>query len=1011
MPALCLVPTPLAASRAARRLCDAQGGLLFGPRVATPGELVPALLAAAGERRPLLGALAERLLALDAAREAGGPLAAASSLARDLSRAVAELRRGGVTVEAAASAEAGLEGRAAARLRSLAAVLASYERRLLELGVLDAAGGERAAAEAVRRGAECEATAGLDLLVLDGFARASPAAGDLLAALAARARRTLARLPWFPDRPDLSAPAEALLRRLEALHQGPGEIEIDFPSLSAEGRAPRLAHLLAAVAAGPAHGPAPEGGRVLGLPAAGEEGEAEAAARLLADLLDDGHGPAEVAVVSAAPERSAPLLRRACAARGVPFAAGVGSPLGEVPVVRAVRAALAGAPVPGREAAEALLGSSYLGLARPPARLAFLLDRAGALEGQGDPVAALRDRAARLTAPAAAGEREDLLSAARAVEALAEALRPLASPATPREWARRLRTFLAAAGVRRRAARGEAAVVAQDLAALRRLEEVAEGLADALALCGRGSERLDPGGWRPLLDAALEAAAAPPPPEPAGGAVELWPLSAAAGLSARAVVVLGCRRGAFPPAPRPEALLRDPERAAVNRALRRSALPTSGVRREESLHQAFCALAAARQTLALLWPAGDGASPAPLALEALAAAGVAPSPPAADPPLSRARAPAEALRAAARLGRAGLAGEAVAALRGAPLLSARAGQALAVGALEGERREAVLARAAAPWAGLVPAPLAGALAEALPREWTPSQLEAEARCPYRFFLAEVARVPEPGAAGPDADPRDEGSLLHAALERFVAARRDRGAWPPAGDAADRAEARAAAESVMARFEAEGRVGDPRVWASRREAVLSRMDRFVAAEARLADGLAPRLLEHRFGGASGRPPLVIRDGAEEVRLAGRIDRVDADGERLLVLDYKNGGDERQLASRLAPEALGVTSFQAPLYLMAAARDLPGRSRLAAGYALLRQGARTAGLEVAAGDGLLATDEARRTEARAAGERPVADAVLRAVRRMRRGQFPIASRDCAGCGFGAVCRFQALAEAEP
>jgi ATP-dependent helicase/DNAse subunit B len=253
--------------------------------------------------------------------------------------------------------------------------------------------------------------------------------------------------------------------------------------------------------------------------------------------------------------------------------------------------------------------------------------------------------------------------------------------------------------------------------------------------------------------------------------------------------------------------------------------------------------------------------------------------------------------------------------------------------------------------------------------------------------------------------------VHAALERFVAGRRDRGAWPLSGDAADRAEARAAAEAVMERFEAEGRVGDPRVWAARREAVLARIDRFVAAEARLADGLAPRLLEHRFGGPSGRPPLVLRDGAEEVRLAGRIDRVDAGGERLLVIDYKNARNGRELAGRLEPEALGVTSFQAPVYLMAAARELPGRSQLAAVYALLRSGERTTALEVAAGDGLLALDEARRAEARAAGGRPVADAVLSAVRRIRRGEFPIASRDCAGCGFGAVCRFQSLAEAEP
>ncbi|HEY6002103.1 MAG TPA: hypothetical protein VIV57_04450, partial [Anaeromyxobacter sp.] len=63
MPALCIVATPLAAARAARRLCDAQGGLLFGPRVATLERLVPSILAASGDRRAVLSPLAERLLA------------------------------------------------------------------------------------------------------------------------------------------------------------------------------------------------------------------------------------------------------------------------------------------------------------------------------------------------------------------------------------------------------------------------------------------------------------------------------------------------------------------------------------------------------------------------------------------------------------------------------------------------------------------------------------------------------------------------------------------------------------------------------------------------------------------------------------------------------------------------------------------------------------------------------------------------------------------------------------
>jgi len=1016
---LCLVPTPLRASRAARRLCDAEGGLLFGPVVATPESLVAAVLAAAGDRRALLPPLAERLLALEAGREAGGPFAGldpSGGVARALAGAIAELRRGEVTAEAAEGAARSLDGRPGERLAALADALRAYERRLAGLGALDAAAGARAAAEAVRRGAVPQEARHLDLLVVEGFHAPSPAVFDLLAALMGRARRTLVRMPYFPERADACAAAEGMLRRLEALHEASAraEIEVAFARIDAGGeRAPLLAHLLGAVAGGPAAGAAPRGGRILSRPAATEEGEAEAAARVAAGLVEDGFAPAELIFLAPGPGRIAPLLARACAAVGVPFAGGRGLPLAEAPPVAAIRAALGAAGRPGRAEAEALARSTYLGLARPPDRFGLWLDRAGALDGRGDPEEALRARAARLTAPAAAAERARTLRAAGALRDVKAALRPLAAPGTGREHAARLSAFEARAGVRRRAARSEPEVARRDLAALARLEEVADGLAGALALLGRAEDRLALSDWLPLLDLALAAASCPAPPEPAAGAAELWPLDEAPGLAARAAILVGCGRGAWPAPSRPDPLLREPERTALNGFLRRAALPTAAARRAGSLYLGFSAMAAAREVLAFTWPGGGparaGDALAPLAAEALAAAGVAEGEPRGDPALGAARSTAEALRAAARLARAGRSGEAEAALEAAGGgLAVRASSAATRGAIESERLEAVRARRATPHAGLVPRRLSTELARSLPEEWSPTQLEKDANCPYQLFLAEVAGLPDREGAGLDLDPRDEGALLHAVLERFLAARRARGAWPPEGGAADRAEAREVAGALFDRFEAEGRLGDPAVWPSRRDALLARLDRAVLAEARLHDGLRPELLEHRFGGSSGRPPLVFQDEGEVVRLKGRIDRVDAGAERLLVIDYKNARAGRDRAAPLSQEALGVTSFQVPAYLMAAARDLPGRERLAATFALLRSAERARPFEARAGDGFLAVDEARRAEVRAAGGRTFADAVVAAVRRIRAGEFPIASRECAGCGYGAVCRFPGTAE---
>jgi hypothetical protein len=105
VPSLLIVPTALQVQRATRRLCDAQGGLLVGAVVTTLDALAARLLVAAGERRPILTPLAERLLAVDAGQAAGGPLAALTperGLAGALAAVLGELRQGEVTAAVAA---------------------------------------------------------------------------------------------------------------------------------------------------------------------------------------------------------------------------------------------------------------------------------------------------------------------------------------------------------------------------------------------------------------------------------------------------------------------------------------------------------------------------------------------------------------------------------------------------------------------------------------------------------------------------------------------------------------------------------------------------------------------------------------------------------------------------------------------------------------------------------------------------------------------------------------------
>jgi ATP-dependent helicase/nuclease subunit B len=482
--------------------------------------------------------------------------------------------------------------------------------------------------------------------------------------------------------------------------------------------------------------------------------------------------------------------------------------------------------------------------------------------------------------------------------------------------------------------------------------------------------------------------------------------------------VVGCRRGAFPAAPRADPLLRDGERLAVNRASGRLALRTRAAHRAEALYVAFCALAAGRQALALTWavpgPDGTGGPAAPLVYDLLSSAGHELSEVASpEPDLAGARTSREALAAAARLGRGGEGEDALAALRSASAeLSVRAASALARGDLERARLEAVLARRADPASGALPTELLAAWRQTLPEEWTPSQLESHARCPYQLFAGLGLRLAEPEVAELDIDPRDEGSLVHAVLERFLRDRLAHAALPLRDTPDERDRLSRFAEELFACFASDGRAGDPALWAGRRAAVRARLGRVLSAEAAASGDAVPVLLEYRFGGDSGVPPLVLGMGAGEVRLRGRLDRVDASADRLVLIDYKNSGSP-SWKKKLAPEALGETNFQLPAYLLAAARALPGRSRLEATYLLLRSAQRLPPWITGPEDPLLASGPGALDGGGVAevGSRSFAEAAAAAVASIRRGELPVASRDCKGCGFGAVCRAERLAEDAP
>ncbi|HEX2038563.1 MAG TPA: PD-(D/E)XK nuclease family protein [Acidimicrobiales bacterium] len=398
--------------------------------------------------------------------------------------------------------------------------------------------------------------------------------------------------------------------------------------------------------------------------------------------------------------------------------------------------------------------------------------------------------------------------------------------------------------------------------------------------------------------------------------------------------VLGMGDGAFPERRRPDGLLDDRAREAAG-----GALPTARTRLAEQRRDYLWALAAARHERVLSLARADDRgrrerlpsawlleTASHLAGRTLYADDLLSHPPApwlrrvpsfaalpAEPPPEEHAASAQELRLASLWSWAGAGGR----LHDHPLV--RREPALQRG-LEARRarRTGGLSR----WTGLV-GPLA---AEARPfdRVQSATGLQWWATCPRRFFferLLEVAETPVPEDEL-QLPPLEAGTLVHAALERFLAEAPARSSPEQPWSAAERDLLAAILDEEFADAERRGITGRPLLWRIQRRRlrrdVLGFLDHDERARAR--HGVVPVAGELGFGLAhEGEQPAVevVTPAGRKLLFRGKVDRVDAapDGSRLVVLDYKTGSPQRYTTLADDPVQAG-RSLQLPLYALAA-----------------------------------------------------------------------------------------------
>ena len=332
-----------------------------------------------------------------------------------------------------------------------------------------------------------------------------------------------------------------------------------------------------------------------------------------------------------------------------------------------------------------------------------------------------------------------------------------------------------------------------------------------------------------------------------------------------------------------------------------------------------------------------------------------------------------------------------------------------------------------PYDGLLdnPAAVAAVAARFSPdKVFSPTALETYVACPFRFLLEHVLRLEDLAEPGEDVERTRRGAAFHRALARL---HRNIGTDLPTKNVPETVDAdlvaeldRAVAEYVARAPSAAAKV----LWQLEgkrlhRSAAKYRghWDGFLDPWRKQAMHIVPRLLEADFGlpapAAQIQPatveasmePLIINVGDVEVRIGGRIDRVDvaeiADGLGFWVIDYKTGRATNYTASDL----MRFEKLQLSLYALAVEKVFfPGRQArpLGLAYWLVTD---TGPKPVLPGSGTKTMAWLADADKWAKFRGQLEEWVATLVGRLRAGQFPLAPRSehCTDtCPFGQVCR---------
>ncbi len=1033
-------------------------GLVLGAGCLTWDEFVNALGGAGELQRRPCAATTSRVVMSSLAQGLGetpfGDFVNEPAFARAALELVLDMKAGRLSPRELQDGAEALPPERRPRIRVLARLYDTYERRMAELGLADREDVLRGSREALGRGAWPTAWKDVKALVIHGLYDVRPSGLELLLALATacEARRISLRVETpVGGSPVADAALAALFRSFESRGEAVGHVDLFKADLTFEGRplAELGRHLFSPrMRRGALEHMAAESLRLWSVGTVREE--ARRIARDVRRLISEGVAPGRIAVAWREPGPEVRWLAEALEELGVPVRLPWGEPLALAgPVRLALELPLLVEEGFRAERVAELVASRYAptlsrGAPEAPATLLTLAavrdDWLGAYRGRGAYDARLEGLARRMVAAKDSRAHAVRLLRERCLR-LIEECRRIPGEGSALEllgaWWRSARQLGLTDSEgelepRQEGPLGEFALEARarDDAARQALHLRVAELERALRRVGGGPRlsRRTFGRW--LADALRDVHL--PARGPRVGAVEVLDVREVPGRTFGYLFLAGMTEGRFPGHEPAHPLLGDAERIALNQHLKREAFRLTGGEfedrapwrlTEDRLLFATALVAAEEQvSLSFAVAGAGGQEQVPSAFleevrrltgrtwEARSLMAV--------PPLD------EVLTEAELRQRVALETMAPARLRvtepdlAEPILRRRfeaepwftAARELARVEVERLHFFSRPESQVGPYTGAVDGPgVREALRNTFPfditRPLSASALSRFGNCGFQGFLTYGLKVAEPDEPGEEFDARGRGTFWHHVVEQVFLRLHRQGLLGKGLEEIPEEVLEEALTVAVRSFEERHHVGHPVLWQLARERAKAMVRRILVDERRGLpfDRYEPEGFELEFGPSAEQDTwrnVFLYAGEEAIYFEGKIDRLDKGPGDVGVIDYKSG----RLDKRALRERLLSSDFQLPLYLYAARASGHREARNAAWFSL-RTGTAlhlSEVLSAAEVEQMLSTDPEVRTKLAEEGGLNLANAVEGLVRDTREGRFAMRPKDCGACGYRAVCR---------